>query len=204
VFEVLRIKDGKVVDPDKSKSSVSAAEQFEKKSRKSFKKEEAAVNIKPSSRPKKGILSKIVNIFTPNQTKKVKVKTPPKNFKRNNKKKPIPKNTNRNQNNRNRNFDNKKTKNDSRPKKVAKNETIKPRKLSRPKNPDNKIKESKKESFDKTPIKDQNKIDKKAIKEDKPKKTESVRTQEVVKPRKLSRPKQESSVPSEQKEVTRI
>ena len=201
-FEVLRIKDGKVVDPDKSKSSVSAAEQFEKKSRKSFKKEEAAVNIKPSSRPKKGILSKIVNIFTPKQTKKVKVKTPPKNFKRNNKKKPISKNTNRNQNNRNRNFDNKKIKNDSKPKKVVKNETSKPKKLSRPKNPDNNFKGTKKESSDKTPIKDKNKINKKAIKEDKPKRTESKSTQEVVKPRKLSRPKLESSVPSEQKEVT--
>ena len=43
---------------------------------------------------------------------------------------------------------------------------------------------------------------KKAIKEDKPKRTESKNTQEVVKPRKLSRPKLESSVPSEQKEVT--
>ena len=55
-FEVLRIKDGKVVDPDKSKSSLSAAEQFEKKKKKIFKKEEAAVNIKPSARPKKVII----------------------------------------------------------------------------------------------------------------------------------------------------
>ena len=41
----------------------------------------------------------------------------------------------------------------------------------------------------------------KSINEDKPTKTESKNTQEVVKPKKLSRPKVESSKPSEQKEV---
>ena len=43
---------------------------------------------------------------------------------------------------------------------------------------------------------------KKAINEDKPKRTESKNPQEVIKPRKLSRPKLENSKSSEQKEVT--
>ena len=63
-FEVIRIKDGKVQDPDKSKSSISAAEQFEKKSKKTKRiNEEAAVKLIPSAKPKKGMLSKIVNLF---------------------------------------------------------------------------------------------------------------------------------------------
>ena len=77
---------------------MSAAEQFEKKTKKTFKKEEAVVNIKPSVRPKKGIISKIVDIFSSKQPKKIKVKTPPKNFKRKNVKNTYPKKTNRSQN----------------------------------------------------------------------------------------------------------
>ena len=72
-FEVIRIKDGKVQDPDKSKSSISAAEQFEKKSKKTKRiNEEAAVKLIPSAKPKKGVLSKIVNLFKPkSQTNKI-------------------------------------------------------------------------------------------------------------------------------------
>ena len=131
-FEVLRIKDGKIVDPEKTKSSLSAAEQFEKKTKKTFKKEEAVVNIKPSVRPKKGIISKIVDIFSSKQPKAIKVKTPPKNFKRKNVKNTYSKKINKNQNNKKRNFENKQPKKDIKPKKQEVKETQKPRKLFRP------------------------------------------------------------------------
>ena len=95
-FEVIRIKDGKVQDPDKSKSSISAAEQFEKKSKKTKRiNEEAAVKLIPSAKPKKGMLSKIVNLFkTKSPTNKVAKKKPvqkkrvqPKNTRHSNKNK---------------------------------------------------------------------------------------------------------------------
>ena len=71
--EALRIKDGKVVDPDKSKSSLSAAEQFEKKRRK-YSKRRSCSQHKPSARPKKGIISKIVGMFSSKQPKKLRLK----------------------------------------------------------------------------------------------------------------------------------
>jgi len=100
-FEVIRIKDGKVQDPDKSKSSISAAEQFEKKTKKTKRiKEEAAVKMIPSAKPKKGMLSKIVNLFrTKSQTNKVAKKKPVQ------KKHLQPKNTRHP--NKNKRFDNK-------------------------------------------------------------------------------------------------
>ena len=100
-FEVIRIKDGKVQDPDKSKSSISAAEQFEKKSRKTkIINEEAAVKLIPSAKPKKGMLSKIVNLFkAKSPTNKVAKKKPVQ------KKRVQPKNTRHS--NKNKRFDNK-------------------------------------------------------------------------------------------------
>jgi ribonuclease E len=215
-FEVLRVKDGKIVDPEKSKSSVSAAEQFEKKSKKSYKKEVAAVNIKPSSRPKKGIISKLVNIFSSKETKKIKVKTPPKNFKRPNKKKPYPKNSNRNQNNQNNknrknNFDNKKPRKELKPKienekikessksKKVENEKIKvsskPKKLSRPKkNPilekDEKVTTNEKVNKKSSDKKNLNTV---SQKDSKPEIKEDKFLKETSKPKKLSRPKKVDS-----------
>ena len=100
-FEVIRIKDGKVQDPDKSKSSISAAEQFEKKSKKTKRiNEEAAVKLIPSAKPKKGMLSKIVNLFkAKSPTNKVAKKKPLQ------KKRVQPKNTRHS--NKNQRFDNK-------------------------------------------------------------------------------------------------
>ena len=100
-FEVIRIKDGKVQDPDKSKSSISAAEQFEKKSKKTKRiNEEAAVKLIPSAKPKKGMLSKIVNLFkAKSPTNKVAKKKPVQ------KKRVKPKNTWHS--NKNKRFDNK-------------------------------------------------------------------------------------------------
>ena len=215
-FEVLRVKDGKIVDPEKSKSSVSAAEQFEKKSKKSYKKEVAAVNIKPSSRPKKGIISKLVNIFSSKETKKIKVKTPPKNFKRPNKKKPYPKNSNRNQNNQNNknrknNFDNKKPRKELKPKienekikessksKKVENEKIKvsskPKKLSRPKkNPilekDEKVTTNEKVNKKSSDKKNLNTV---SQKDSKPEIKKDKFLKETSKPKKLSRPKKVDS-----------
>ena len=151
-FEVIRIKDGKVQDPDKNKSSISAAEQFERKTKKTKKpKEVAAVEIIPSSRPKKGIISKITSLFKsnpkvsekPKRKTNSKRKTQNKNFKPQNKQ-------NKRFENKNKNFQKNKPKKENfnktkRTKDVSekqpKKESIKeaseskivPRKLSRPK-----------------------------------------------------------------------
>ena len=76
-FEVIRIKDGKVQDPDKNKSSISAAEQFERKSKK-MKKEDAAVKMMPSSSTKKGISfkNKIVSFKNSNNQSKIQKESP--------------------------------------------------------------------------------------------------------------------------------
>ena len=187
-FEVLRIKDGKIVDPEKSKSSLSAAEQFEKKTKKTFKKEEAVVNIKPSVRPKKGIISKIVDIFSSKQPKAIKVKTPPKNFRRKNVKNTYSKKINKNQNNKKRNFENKQPKKDIKPKKQEVKETQKPRKLSRPIQDRKNFKEPRKEVKEK-PINNTTKPNKKESTQNERKETKNIPDKEIVKPKKLSRPK---------------
>ena len=197
-FEVLRIKDGKVVDPEKSKSSLSAAEQFEKGTKKTFKKEEAVVNIKPSVRPKKGIISKIVDIFSSKQPKKIKVKTPPKNFKGKNNKKNYPKKVNRNQNNKNRNFQSKQPKKDIKFKTKEVKEVQKPKKLSRPikdkKNFKGPIKEVKEKAINST-----KKINEKESIKNERKESKNLTNKEIVKPRKLSRPKMDDPTKSEEK-----
>ena len=197
-FEVLRIKDGKVVDPEKSKSSLSAAEQFEKKTKKTFEKEEAVVNIKPSVRPKKGIISKIVDIFSSKQPKKIKVKTPPKNFKGKNNKKNYPKKVNRNQNNKNRNFQSKQPKKDIKFKTKEVKEAQKPKKLSRPikdkKNFKGPIKEVKEKAINST-----KKINEKESIRNERKESKNLTNKEIVKPRKLSRPKMDDPTKSEEK-----
>ena len=151
-FEVIRIKDGKVQDPDKNKSSISAAEQFERKTKKSKKPEVvAAVKIMPTSMPKKGILSKITSLFKSNPKVTEKPKRKP-----NNRRKPQNKNfksknnTNKRFENKNKNFQKNKPKKDNlnKPKKTkdtsekqqkkapiqeAPENKVIPRKLSRPK-----------------------------------------------------------------------
>ena len=161
-FEVIRIKDGKVQDPDKNKSSISAAEQFDRKSKKIKKPlEDAAVKMMPSSRPKKGFLSRIRSLFQSNSNNQSKIQK-----KASSKRKTNSKNSNtRNRNykkfdNKNRNFQKNKPKKESiknaKPKKnitnkdkkvfSEKKENIKnkenisstemaPKKLSRPKKP---------------------------------------------------------------------
>ena len=58
-FEVIRIKDGKVIDPEKNRSSISVADHFEKKSKKKTVEEKPLLDIKRSRRPKKSLLKRI-------------------------------------------------------------------------------------------------------------------------------------------------
>ena len=217
-FEVLRIKDGKVVDPDKSRSSISAAEQFEKKSKNILVKEKPAVKIMPTARPKKGIISRLVGILTSSKPKKSKVKSPPKNFKKNIKK-ASPNNRNKTNppkksNQKDLKSPSKSFKKSSPPKKSGNDKTkdtpIKaPRKLSRPKKDNeqkgNVVIKAPKETEDKNGNIEQ-KLPKKSppkkeiSKEVAPKKdslkkklseTPQSSIEESVTPRKLSRPKKE-------------
>ncbi len=201
-FEVLRIKDGKVVDPDKSKSSLSAAEQFEKKKKKIFKKEEAAVNIKPSARPKKGIISKIVGMLSSKQPKKIKVKTPPKNFKRKNNKKTYPKKVNKNQNIKKRDFESKLNKKEIKVKNTEIKQTQKPKKLSRPKKDEKSFSENRKDLKEKQIKKIKNLKEKEFNKNDKTEETKDISNKEDIKPKKLSRPKTEKPLSTEEKKKT--
>ena len=103
-FEVIRIKDGKVQDPNKNESSISAAEQFERKSKKIKKpKEDPAVKIMPSSRPKKSLFTRITSLFKSTSSSNKDIKNQKKLP---NKRKSQPKH-NKNQNRSNKKFDNK-------------------------------------------------------------------------------------------------
>ena len=93
-FEVVRIKDGKVIDPDKTRSSISVADHFEKKNKKKIIEEKPLVEVKRSSRPKKGFFSSLIDIFkTEKKSSKRAKKTAPK--KNNRTRKPRPSNQKR-------------------------------------------------------------------------------------------------------------
>ncbi len=131
-FEVIRIKDGKVIDPEKNRSSISVADHFEKKSKKKTSEEKPLLDIKRSRRPKKSLFKRILELFKSNKPKKKYQKSNkrPKNSK-NQGKRPYQKNRNRfdgrNKSNSFKSKDNKKTNSNL-------NEiSPKPRKLSRPK-----------------------------------------------------------------------
>ena len=95
-FEVIRIKDGKVIDPEKNRSSISVADHFEKKSKKKTSEEKPLLNIKRSRRPKKSLFKRILELFKSNKPKK-KYQKPNKRSKhsKNQGKKPYQKNRNR-------------------------------------------------------------------------------------------------------------
>ena len=113
-FEVIRIKDGKVIDPEKNRSSISVADHFEKKSKKKTSEEKPLLNIKRSRRPKKSFFKKILELFKSNKPKK---KIPKSNkrskYSKSQNKKPYQKNRNRfdgkNKSNSSKFKDNKKT-----------------------------------------------------------------------------------------------
>lgn len=80
-FEVVRLKDGEIIEEE---TSSHIQEQLEKDSISSpvaRKEEKAAVNLMPSSRPKTGLISKLMNIFKSN---KPKGKKRPKNVRKRN------------------------------------------------------------------------------------------------------------------------
>ena len=113
-FEVIRIKDGKVIDPERNRSSISVADHFEKKSKKKTMEEKPLLEVKRSRRPKKSLFKKILELFKSDKPEK-KSKKPAKRSKysKNQNKKPYQKNRNRsearNKPNSNKFKDNKKT-----------------------------------------------------------------------------------------------
>ena len=80
-FEVVRLKDGEIIEEE---TSSHIQEQLEKDSISSpvaRKEEKAAVNLMPSSRPKTGLISKLMNLF---KSSKPKGKKKPKNIRKRN------------------------------------------------------------------------------------------------------------------------
>ncbi len=69
-FEVIRIKDGKVIEPEKNRSSISVADHFEKKSKKKTIEEKPVLDIKRSQRPKKSFIKRILELFKSDKPKK--------------------------------------------------------------------------------------------------------------------------------------
>jgi ribonuclease E len=182
-FEVIRIKDGKVIDPERNRSSISVADHFEKKSKKKTTEEKPLLDVKRSRRPKKSLFKKILELFKSDKPKK-KSKKPVKRSKysKNQGKKPYQKNRNRsdsrNKPNSNKFKDNKKTN-----PKQRKSHNLPEEKQN------NNIRKSKSDSVKLSKPKDMTETKKSSEKENVNIKDES------PKPRKLSRPK------SEKKEV---
>ena len=113
-FEVIRIKDGKVIEPEKNRSSISVADHFEKKSKKKTIEEKPVLDIKRSQRPKKSLFKRILEIFKSNKPKKKTQKSKKRSkYSKNQGKRPYSKNRNRtdsrNKSNSNKFKDNKKT-----------------------------------------------------------------------------------------------
>ena len=113
-FEVIRIKDGKVIEPEKNRSSISVADHFEKKSKKKTVEEKPVLDIKRSQRPKKSLFKRILELFKSNKPKKKTQKSKKRSkYSKNQGKKPYSKNRNRtdsrNKSNSNKFKDNKKT-----------------------------------------------------------------------------------------------
>ena len=78
-FEVIRIRDGKVIDPEKNRSSISVADHFEKKTKKRNSEEKPLLNIKRSRRPKKSLFKKFLELFKSNKPKRKIQKTTKRN-----------------------------------------------------------------------------------------------------------------------------
>ena len=113
-FEVIRIKDGKVIDPEKNRSSISVADHFEKKSKKKTSEEKPLLDIKRSRRPKKSLFKRILELFKSNKPKKKSQKSNKRSkYSKNQGKRPYQKNRNRfdgrNKSNSFKSKDNKKT-----------------------------------------------------------------------------------------------
>ena len=181
-FEVIRIKDGKVIDPEKNRSSISVADHFEKKSKKKTVEEKPLLDIKRSRRPKKSLFKRILELFKSNKPKK-KSQKPNKRSKysKNQGKKPYQRNRNR--------FDGK-NKSNSFKSKDNKKTNSKPRK-SQNLSEDKQNRDARKSKSENTKISKSKEMAKTGLTSEK----ENIVKNEVSpKPRKLSRPKKEIEV----------
>ena len=181
-FEVIRIKDGKVIDPEKNRSSISVADHFEKKSKKKTSEEKPLLNIKRARRPKKSLFKRILELFKSNKPKKKSQKTNKRSkYSKNQGKRPYQKNRNRfdgrNKSNSFKSKDNKKT--NSKPRKSQNSPEDKQHRDARKPKSEN-TKTSKSKEITETRLSSE--------------KENIVKNEVSPKPRKLSRPKKEKEV----------
>ena len=181
-FEVIRIKDGKVIEPEKNRSSISVADHFEKQSKKKTLEEKPVLDIKRSQRPKKSFFKRILELFKSNKPKKKIQKSKKRSkYSKNQGKKLYQKNRNktdnRNKSNSNKFKENKKTGSkqrqsqsftEDRQNRVSRKPKSNDSRISKPKEVDKNGSSSEKES--------------------------NIRNEAPPKPRKLSRPKKEKEV----------
>ena len=181
-FEVIRIKDGKVIDPEKNRSSISVADHFEKKSKKKTSEEKPLLNIKRSRRPKKSLFKRILELFKSNKPKKKSQKSNKRSkYSKNQGKRPYQKNRNRfdgrNKSNSFKSKDNKKT--NSKPRKSQNSSEDKQNRDARkPKSENTKTSRSKEMTETRQYSEKEN----------------IVKDEVSPKPRKLSRPKKEKEI----------
>ena len=181
-FEVIRIKDGKVIDPEKNRSSISVADHFEKKSKKKTTEEKPLLDIKRSRRPKKSLFKRILELFKSNKPKKKSQKTNKRSkYSKNQGKRPYQKNRNRfdgrNKSNSFKSKENKKT--NSKPRKSQSSSEDKQNRVARKTKSEN-SKTSKSKEMAETRLSSE--------------KENIVKNEASQKPRKLSRPKKEKEV----------
>ena len=181
-FEVIRIKDGKVIDPEKNRSSISVADHFEKKSKKKTSEEKPLLDIKRSRRPKKSLFKRILELFKSNKPKKKSQKSNKRSKNSKNQgKRPYQKNRNRfdgrNKSNSFKSKDNKKT--NSKPRKSQNSPEDKQHRDARKPKSEN-TKTSKSKEITETRLSSE--------------KENIVKNEVSPKPRKLSRPKKEKEV----------
>ena len=84
-FEVVRLKDGEIIEEETSSHLQEKLEKNSISSPTSRKEEKAAVSLMPSSRPKTGLVSKLMNLF---KSSKPKGSKKPKNVRKRNPRKP--------------------------------------------------------------------------------------------------------------------
>ena len=181
-FEVIRIKDGKVIDPEKNRSSISVADHFEKKSKKKTSEEKPLLDIKRSRRPKKSLFKRILELFKNNKPKKKSQKSNKRSkYSKNQGKKPHQKNRNRfdgrNKSNSFKSKDNKKT--NSKPRKSLNSSEDKQKRVAGDLKSE-KSKTSKPKAISETGFS--------------PEKENIIKNEAITKPKKLSRPKKEKEV----------
>jgi ribonuclease E len=181
-FEVIRIKDGKVIDPEKNRSSISVADHFEKKSKKKTSEEKPLLDIKRSRRPKKSLFKRILDLFKSNKPKKKSQKSNKRSkYSKNQGKRPYQKNRNRTDS---------RNKSNSFKSKDSKKINSKPRK-SQSSSEDRQNKVAKRPKSENTKTSKSKEIVETGLSSEK----ENIVKNEVSpKPRKLSRPKKEKEV----------